>query len=550
MNRDALNKLRRMAGVPQDFSAEVIEEAGVGTQAVSVGATTSNPDNFTHPQMNAHELDFKGDYENEEDTDDFETDDEFKKGDHVCYNGQKHVVVVADAKADFVGVTPVGQEHDVDAIDLVHAHELKLCKSHEEDECQMVDNEEDEHHEEDDMEGGEYEEDEHHMESQDDTPGHGYQRVDKEGEAPQYKKIEEGHVKKGDHVKNKSGYVGKITNISGDGEIADVKWYDEKYKGHPSVPVGDLTKLNEATDDLYMSRVSTPKGTGVVYSVNNRDPKNKVVVRLDNDWGKGTKYKGHAFKLEDVKKLNEGDDQISEATHSAKPFLHPELKPEDYKAFKAGKLTVKELAKKYKTEVGVIQGEVNLHADHARSGRYEKVFGVKLDESMHHHSNDQYPLTHADAKSHREPVNTASSYDTVHDKPEFEEDQEDYEMANDTEKVDVPSKILSDLKAVVTACEKESKTAERRDNFERKHYYGDTAKALQMIHDYLSEKTIEGIKRAQLVSQRMANVSRALIPDNVWKFIVDGGKKRSLKDYHNEVKGLPVVGPRNTLDNN
>lgn len=68
----------------------------------------------------------------------------------------------------------------------------------------------------------------------------------------------------------------------------------------------------------------------------------------------------------------------------------------------------------------------------------------------------------------------------------------------------------------------------------------------------MSEKTIEGLKRAQLMSHRMANVSRALMPDHVWKFIVEGGAKRSLKDYVNDVKGMgyPKLGARNTLDDN
>lgn len=376
MNRDKLNRLRRWAGVPQDFSAEPIKEssAGLGTQ-VDVGSTTSNPDSHVMPQLNKHELDFKGDYENEEETEDYETDDEFKKGDHVYHNGEERVVVIADAKADFVGVTPVGQEHDVDAVDLVHAKNLEKHSSHEEDE----------HHEEDNMEDGEYEEDEY-----DDTPGHGYNRVDNEGGAPMYRKM-------GEADKDR---------------IADV---EGNKSGDTSSPLSELKKLVE---------------------------------------------------------------------------------------------------------------------------------------SMHHHSNDHYPETYADAKSHREPVNVSASYDTVHDEPEFKEEDEDYEMANDTEKVHVPGSVLSDLKGVITACEQEAEKGKRRDDVEREHYYADTAKALQIVHDYLSEKTIEGLKRAQLLSQRMMNVSRALMPDHVWKFIVDGGKKRSLKDYHTEVKGYPIVGPRNTLDDN
>ncbi len=426
MDLKKLNQLRRMAGVNEVFTENLDERldenVGLGTQAVSVGSTTSNPDNHVMPQLNAHELDYKGDYENEEEDkneeDKNETDDDFKKGDHVEHNGETRVVVIADAKADFVGVVPVGQEHDIEAVDLVHAHELTKVAHDEEDNAEYEEDNmeyEEDSHEEDNMEYEEdsHEEDEHHMEN-DDTPGHGWARVDNEGGAPLYRKIEESHVKKGDHVKNKSGHVGLVTNVSGDGDIADVKWNDKDYKGHPSVEMKDLTVM----------------------------------------------------------------------------------------------------------------------------------------ESMHHHSDGHYPETYTDAKSHKQPVNVSTTYDTVNDKPEFEQEEEDYEMSNDTEKVQVPSRMLTDLKKVITSCEEEGKVSERRDDTPRQHYYEETAKALQAVHDYMNDKTIEGLKRAQLMVHRMANVSRALIPDHVWKFIVDGGVKRSLKDYHNEVKGYPILGPRNTLDDN
>ena len=168
-----------------------------------------------------------------------------------------------------------------------------------------------------------------------------------------------------------------------------------------------------------------------------------------------------------------------------------------------------------------------------------------IKESMHHHSDDNYE-TFADDE--RQPVNVSANYPTVWDDPDFDEDPEDHEMANDDEKIHVPAKILSDYKKVITACEKEAAKAEKRDDDQRMHDYADTAKAHKIVHYYLAWKTIEGLKRAQLLSRRMANVSLALMPDHVWKFIIDGGSKRSLKDYMNDVKGMPIEGPRNELD--
>ncbi|KKK78352.1 hypothetical protein LCGC14_2844410, partial [marine sediment metagenome] len=57
----------------------------------------------------------------------------------------------------------------------------------------------------------------------------------------------------------------------------------------------------------------------------------------------------------------------------------------------------------------------------------------------------------------------------------------------------------------------------------------------------LSKKTVQGLKQAQYLSQRMMNIQRALMPDATWKFLVDGGVKRSLKSYMNAVKE-PVTG--------
>jgi hypothetical protein len=54
-------------------------------------------------------------------------------------------------------------------------------------------------------------------------------------------------LKKGDFIKNKKGVVGKIDNISGDGEIADVTW---NKGGGASVPIKSL-KLFEEVEVAY-----------------------------------------------------------------------------------------------------------------------------------------------------------------------------------------------------------------------------------------------------------------------------------------------------------
>jgi len=157
----------------------------------------------------------------------------------------------------------------------------------------------------------------------------------------------------------------------------------------------------------------------------------------------------------------------------------------------------------------------------------------------HYHSVDSYPHTNTDSG---QPHNVDASYDTVYDKDEKQSQRsgDDYKQTNDTETIKVPPKVLSELKRVITDMKSESEKAKPRD-FESHHYYADTAEALQTVYDYLNEKTIQGLKQAQVYSQRMMNIQRVHMPDVVWKFLANGGVTRSLKSYVSDVKN-PITG--------
>ena len=128
MNREELNRIRRMGGVAQDFSAETLEEAGLG-QYSGMGATTSGPDNHVHPKVSDSELDYEGDYKSgDEENGDAENGDEhedvsFTKGDKVMYHDEDFVVVLAGE--DSVVIAPAGQESDMEAIKIVGVGELQ-----------------------------------------------------------------------------------------------------------------------------------------------------------------------------------------------------------------------------------------------------------------------------------------------------------------------------------------------------------------------------------------------------------------------------------------
>lgn len=130
------------------------------------------------------------------------------------------------------------------------------------------------------------------------------------------------------------------------------------------------------------------------------------------------------------------------------------------------------------------------------------------------------------------------SDETVYDKPE--ERKDDYRLANDTTTVKVPAKILSALKDVIAELKREAEKIKPR-NEDGAGYYEDTVDAFQIVYDFLAEKTVEGLKQAQIYSQRMMNIQRLHMPDSVWMFIVNGGEPRSLQSYYRAVKE-PITG--------
>lgn len=398
----------------------------------------------------------------------FETGHKFKKGDHVMYKGEKMVVVVPDAKADFVGVVPLGHEDDKEDVDLVRVSKL------------------------------------HVVEERMDT-------VD--------------------------SLVTRIKNAVNDG--MDPKAAFKRVMA--TAPAAMQTKVEQAL-----------KTQGVMERV---DTVGSLVTRIKAAINDGMDAKA-AFKRVMATAPAAMQTKVEQAL-KADGVMESELAEADtdtrgFKNFGSWKSTLKKVypgaevsGDESKASATIKRGNKHYTVGSWSGSEGEIKHGVVL-ESMHYHTNDAYPNTHVDHET--QPVNVTAPYPTIFDK-EKEEDEEDYQLANDDTEVKVPQSILNDLKKVIDGVKKE---AEQSYHEERKHYYQDTCDALQIVHDQLSKKTVEGLKRAQLYAHRMLNVSRALIPDHVWKFIVDGGQKRSLKDYMNDVKGMkyPITGPRNTLDNN
>ena len=63
-----------------------------------------------------------------EEKENFKTEQKFKKGMRVKHDGKTCIVEVPDAKADFVGIVPLGKEGDESAVKQVHADELTIAE--------------------------------------------------------------------------------------------------------------------------------------------------------------------------------------------------------------------------------------------------------------------------------------------------------------------------------------------------------------------------------------------------------------------------------------
>ena len=238
----------------------------------------------------------------------------------------------------------------------------------------------------------------------------------------------------------------------------------------------------------------------------------------------------------------DGDGEVESSEDEHKGVVDKAIKKSKKKS--KGKTKMKEGKKAAKDYDG--DGKVESSEDEHK-GVVDKAIKKSKKKSKvkeaHYHTDDNYPLSHHEDPS--DAINTATDYDTVfdqNDKVGDDQKEEDFELTNDETKVSVPSRILTALKDRIAELKAEGEKAKPRD-FERAGYYEDTTEAFQTVYDLLNDKTVEGFKRAQIYSQRMMNVQRALFPDEVWKFIVDGGSKRSLKSYMSPVDTkFPVSG--------
>lgn len=123
----------------------------------------------------------------------------------------------------------------------------------------------------------------------------------------------------------------------------------------------------------------------------------------------------------------------------------------------------------------------------------------------------------------------------------------DQSMDDYANKVKVPFKVKTELKAAIAAFERDAaKHHAGQSAEETKQFYLDAAEAFKELLGMLNGGTIMDVKKAQVYASSLMGPMLHKLPDVVWEFIVNGGQKRSLKDYMNPVKKFPIEGPRNS----
>lgn len=184
----------------------------------------------------------------------------------------------------------------------------------------------------------------------------------------------------------------------------------------------------------------------------------------------------------------------------------------------------------------------------------------RLDEALHYYEVDYDGFT---GKKGR-PVNVADG--TSDAKQVWDEEEEKNESPEQTKtmdqqdnspvdksgddlstKIKVPTSIKTALKKEITKANAEADKMDVRDK-DAAYFYKDLANAFSDLLGHLEKGTRYDLKQAQIFAQTLMGPMLHKIPNNVWKFITNGGETSSLKSYFKPVdKKYPITGPRDVL---
>lgn len=95
---------------------------------------------------------------------------------------------------------------------------------------------------------------------------------------------------------------------------------------------------------------------------------------------------------------------------------------------------------------------------------------------------------------------------------------------------EIPAKILNSLRNAIDEQKRNEKRFEKLDDRASQDFASNLRKAMEVVLDDLEEKTVEGIKRAQIDLNKLMTPMVFLFPEEVRLFIANGGQTNSLSD--------------------
>lgn len=167
-------------------------------------------------------------------------------------------------------------------------------------------------------------------------------------------------------------------------------------------------------------------------------------------------------------------------------------------------------------------------------------FKGHVKESMHYYVDNQYtnyeddedkPVNVTDGSANDEQVWDGRSDNLTDESPsQLQSTQPDSE-----DKMTIPAGIKNQLKAEIDQARKEAKLLDS-SNKDAANFYNDLANAFEDLYNKMNSGSIQGFKDAQIFAQSLMGPMLHKLPNDVWKFLANGGQARSLKSYMQEIK--------------
>jgi len=276
---------------------------------------------------------------------------------------------------------------------------------------------------------------------------------------------------------------------------------------------GSLTPLEDYV--LKSSNYKTQKITS------NSDEKEKSAEKVDESISKGS------YEVKDRVRTSMGNGTIVSAAKPNSSFFKDSPSKHGSDDFYNVKLDKDDaLAKKLR-----VAGETH------KFGSFDFKGHVK--ESMHYYVDNKYtnyeddddkPVNVTDGSANDEQVWDGRSKGTDESPSQLATKQDDAE-----EKMTIPAGIKSQLKAEIDQARKEAKMLDT-SNKDAANFYNDLATAFEDLYNKLSTGTVYDFKQAQTFAQTFMGPMLHKLPNDVWKFLSNGGQSRSLKSYMQEIK--------------